>query len=462
MQTPSPSETSDEAPADAGVDGATRSDVDSASPTKPLDDGGPTLVKGAIPQSPLASLPSADLKAAVAQNNAFGIALYQQLAPLVSGGNFLTSTVSASLALTMAYAGAESTTATQMASALQIPQDAGSIFDDQNALSQTLSGRGSAAYAEAKLAASEAGQPPPSPADYELQVINSVWGQSGNQWQAPFLDILSGSYGTGVYTEDFEDDPTGAESDINDWVSSQTSGVINPLLPPSALGTDTQMVLVNAVHLAMPWANPFDATWTTSGSFTRGDGSAVTAPLMYGTAVGYADTSSATYVSLPLYGGGISAVFALPKGTTTSSLVSSLTASSWASAWSALGTPPANTIVHVVLPKFTFTTSTFSLKAALMTLGMPAAFDSGDFNGIAPGPLSIRDVLQKATISVLETGVQAAAATAVTLASDAGLGAPPTIITVTFDQPFLLSIVDGSGAIVFLGQVNDPTDTGSP
>jgi len=46
--------------------------------------------------------------------------------------NFLTSPISASIALTMTYAGAANATATEMASALHFPSGAGaSIFDGQ-------------------------------------------------------------------------------------------------------------------------------------------------------------------------------------------------------------------------------------------------------------------------------------------------------------------------------------------
>jgi serine protease inhibitor len=36
----------------------------------------------------------------------------------------------------------------------------------------------------------------------------------------------------------------------------------------------------------------------------------------------------------------------------------------------------------------------------------------------------------------------------------------PTIVNLTFDRPFMVSLVDSSGAILLLGQVDDPTATG--
>jgi serpin B len=348
-----------------------------------------------------------------------------------------------------------------MASALALPSS-GSPFDDQNALNQTLAGRAAAAYAYDQTRV----QPPSSVSadNYTLDVVNSVWGQKGSPWSQAFLDTMATSYGTGIYTEDFASDPTTALTDINDWVSTQTSGKIDPLLAPSSIDSSTRIVLVNAVDLKMPWAKPFNAALTTTGPFTRGDGSQVTASLMHGRIegdFGYTETSAATFVSLPLAGEQLWVVLTLPK-TDLSSLVGSLTADAWASAWSALQQPPSSGTLSVTLPKLTFTTSGFSLTNALETLGMHQAFDpqTADFSALCSSctGLYISDVVQKATIGIDEVGVEASAATAVLTASVAA----ENPIVATFDHPFLVSIVDQSGAILFLGQLNDPTDTGSP
>jgi serpin B len=96
---------------------------------------------------------------------------------------------------------------------------------------------------------------------------------------------------------------------------------------------------------------------------------------------------------------------------------------------------------------------------------MTAAFDptAANFKGLcATTPdgdnIYIADILQKATMAVAENGVEAAAATAVI---GAGSAAPSKQVTISFDQPFLVSIVDSSGAILFLGQIDDPTASGS-
>jgi len=404
---------------------------------------------------------------AVDANNAFAIALYSEVSPAANGGNFLTSPLSATLALTMTYAGARGTTATQMATALHIPSSGPSIFDAQNALSQALDGRAAAALAADKQRSEGSGSAPSS-SDYQMQVVNSVWGQKGYPWATGFLATLAASYGTGVYVEDFTTNSAGAESAINNWVSDETSGKINPLLSPGDITPDTRMVLVNAIHVKLPWENPFDATQTAPATFTRGDGSTVQPSFMNQTftsdgsqgAIGYAQTADGQFLSLPLAGSQVSVVFALPAKDLPT-LTGSLTKDSFT-------VPATGSIVVLKLPKFTFTSQTFSLAKSLQALGMTQAFDpvNADFKGMCAATpdgdnLYISDVLQKAMLDVAENGVEAAAATAVVMAGAGIAGPTPPTITLTFDHPFIVSIVDSSGAILFLGQIDDPTASGS-
>jgi serpin B len=108
------------------------------------------------------------------------------------------------------------------------------------------------------------------------------------------------------------------------------------------------------------------------------------------------------------------------------------------------------------LPKFKLTTGSFSLKQGLQDLGMKLAFtEMSDLSGISPeGPLVISDILQKAYIEVSEDGTEAAAATAV-LAGGASAPAPPVLFSV--DRPFLFFIQNLDDAVLFSGQVVDPT-----
>lgn len=121
-------------------------------------------------------MPDSALGDAVTANNAFAIDLYTRWVKTAPPGNALTSPISASLALTMAYAGAAGNTATQMATALHFPSDTSTIFDGQNALGQELTGRGSDALADARARAQADSSVDTEKASYETQIIDQPTG----------------------------------------------------------------------------------------------------------------------------------------------------------------------------------------------------------------------------------------------------------------------------------------------
>ncbi len=107
----------------------------------------------------------------------------------------------------------------------------------------------------------------------------------------------------------------------------------------------------------------------------------------------------------------------------------------------------------VRLPRFT-TSSSFNLVTELKALGMNTAFDdTADFSGMdGTKNLYLSDVFHKAFVEVNETGTEAAAIT-VAMASMAGMDDRFIV-----DHPFIYLIRDnGSGSILFLGRIIDPT-----
>jgi serpin B len=104
-------------------------------------------------------------------------------------------------------------------------------------------------------------------------------------------------------------------------------------------------------------------------------------------------------------------------------------------------------------------------------VGMNLAFDDGlaDLTGLCAQPpdnavLFVSDVLQKATLSLQETGGEAAAATAVVVSGDLSVSNEPEAPTpMVVNRPYLVEIVDvATGAVLMLGHVEDPTFAGAP
>jgi serpin B len=428
-------------------------------------EGTPNETPVDAPRDPAAAIPSSALTLAVTANNGFAVDLYARVRGGEPDTNLLTSPLSASLALTMTYAGAAGETATQMATALHVPAGSGpAIFDGQNALSQAFGSRAQTAFVSAQRSSVGSGASAPSSDDYKLDVVNSIWGEQTLAWQASFRDVLGKSYGTGIFLEDFIHQSDGARLAINSWVSAATSDKINDLLPPQSVDDTTRMVLVNAIHLKLPWVFPFQASSTMPGSFTKSDDSLVTASFMNETeSLAYVDDGQAQIVALPLAGRDLDVIVALPHADVgIAAYEGGLTSASSP----ALTAPTTNAQVVLSLPKVTFTSPSLSLASALQAMGMLDAFDASkaDFSGISSTqPLSVADVLQKTMIALAETGVEAAAATAVLIGTTGAPANPPPPVIMTVNRPFLISIVDATtGAVLFLGRIQDPTAAGSP
>jgi len=421
-------------------------------------DNGPTVqvAQATAARVPASSISPQSLSAAVTANNAFALDLYSRVSADAQSSNLMTSPASASLALTMTYAGAAGQTATEMAAALHLGAAAGqTIFDGQNALSQAIASRGRAALA----AKQDAGQTAGSASDYDLRVVNAVWGDKTVPWAMPFLNTLATSYGAGVYLQDFIGHAEQARLAINDWVRLQTSDKIKDLLPAGSIDPSTLIVLVNAFHLKFPWATPFDPSVTAPGTFALTDGTMVSPSFMNQTTqISYVDDGQAQVAWLPLSNNQISVVVALPHaGVNIATYEGSLTATS-----AALVQPRSSALVALSIPKATFTSKTFSLVKALEEMGMMQAFGAmADFSGMGTG-LYLSNVFQKATVSMQETGVEASAATAVIGGNTSGSGSATPPVSMVVNRPYLVAIVDTTGAVLVLGHIMDPTDSGSP
>ena len=270
-------------------------------------------------------------------------------------------------------------------------------------------------------------------------------------FQAPLLDLLSREYDTGVSQLDFKGAPEASRMSINAWVSGQTKNKINDLLPGGSITDATRFVLVNALYFYGSWAHPFDANGTTFRKFHTLAGTTVDALAMHGHFnVMYKAGNDYSVAELPYEAEQLRMTIVLPA-TEKFETVRGQVSGAWLDAAVRDLSP---TTLEVQLPKFDVTTGSFSLMQGLRALGMKLAFTpQADFSGITTDTaLSISDVLQKAFISVDQSGTEAAAATAV---GGLATSAAPTPTPFIVDRPFLFFIRDATGAVLFSGQVVD-------
>ena len=188
-----------------------------------------------------------DVEDVGAATAAFAVDLYREVAG-ASQENVIVGPYSAWLALAMTSVGAAEGTYDELAAALHFPLDEARLLPAINALDRILT------------------QPD---SGVTFNVANRLWGQEGIELQPPFLDALVEHFGAPMVAADFATDAEAARREINGWVTERTEERIPELFPEGVLSGDTQLVLVNAVHLDAPWEFAFDPEQTTSGAFTR-------------------------------------------------------------------------------------------------------------------------------------------------------------------------------------------------
>lgn len=390
------------------------------------------------PRDTSPAVDKADMEALVRGNNAFAFNLYHRLAP--GNENLFFSPYSISEALAMTYAGARGDTEKAMAKALNFTLPQERLHPAFNSLDLQLKQRGQGAKGK-------------DGKGFRVNVVNALWGQKGFNFLSAFLDTLAQNYGAGLRLVDFINQTEQARLTINNWVSEQTEGRINDLIPTGALNQMTRLVLTNAIYFNAAWQYPFDKNATADAPFRLLDGRDVTVPMMRQTrSFNYTEGTEYQAVELPYDGRELSMVILLPRSGQFRAFEKRLDAEVVQSIIGQM----AHREVALTMPKFTYESS-FSLRGALTDLGMGVAFDptAADFSGMdGRRDLFIQDALHKAFVAVDEAGTEAAAATAVII----GLtSVPQPPVEMKVDRPFIFLIRDiPTGSIIFVGRVLNP------
>jgi len=395
------------------------------------------IVQSEKPRVTSPEVTETDLNPLVEGNSAFAFNLYQALRE--EDGNLFYSPYSISLALAMTYAGARVETEQQMADALHFTLSHNRLHPAFNSLDIELGKRGEGAEGK-------------DDEGFRLHIVNAIWGQKGYHFLPTFLDVLAENYGAGLRPLDFASTPEESRLIINNWVSDQTEGRIEDLIPQGLIDILTRLVLTNAIYFNAAWQYPFNEAITSDSQFYPLDGGEVTVPMMRQTeSFGYTEDDNYQALELLYDGGELSMVILLPRAGQFEAFEESLNAEQVNAIVSALDQRQ----VALAMPKFEFE-SAFKLKEALMAMGMPIAFTEGaDFSGMTGGrDLFISAVVHKAFVSVDEAGTEAAAATAVIMKVTALPGTP---VEFTANRPFIFLIRDiETGSILFIGRVLNP------
>ena len=362
-------------------------------------------------------------------------------------GNIFFSPFSVLTAMSMAQEGAKGDTACQMQTVLDLDPSAVTRLPAFQTFLNTLNA-------------------PSQP--YTLMTSDNLWVQQGFSLLPSYVNDMTTYYESGVNNVDFINDTAGAVNTIDGAVSQQTGGYIPKLLSPSDVSPLTRLVLTNAVYFKGDWEAQFETASTTAQDFHLDNGTAEAVSMMHqDLSAPIGDFNGvARVLALPYKGLGASMFIFLPPVGGTAALETAMTGAnlrSWLDSNRATLAAPGGFSTVLALPKFTFSTQC-ALGGTFPALGMTLAFQppappnmGADLSGIdGMRDLYIQKVIHQAYVGVDEKGTTAAAATGVVIGVSNSIGMAPQAFTV--DHPFIFLIVDnGTGTILFMGRVSDPT-----
>ena len=340
-----------------------------------------------------------------------------------SDGNVLISPLSIQLALAMTANGAEGETKSQMERLLGGEY----TIDELNAYLKTY---------VSNL---------PNEKSSKLNVANSIWFRKNNFVPNQFfLQTNKDYYDASIYSAPFDKTTL---ADINNWVNTNTDGMIKKLL--DQIDESSLMYLINAIAFDAEWDEKYSEDSIHKDLFTMENGISCEAEFMWSTEYAYYELDKAVGFKKDYKNGKYSFVALLPnEDFGVNDLISSLT---YEEIINMLNNPDYSRDVIAKMPKFSYEYS-LKMNDVLSLLGMEKAFDAGSaefYNiGEAGGNIFIGEVLHKTFISVDEAGTRAGAVTSVQMKDEM----ERLEFEITLDRPFMYMIIDNETLLpVFIG-----------
>ncbi|XP_062379563.1 plasma protease C1 inhibitor [Sardina pilchardus] len=241
---------------------------------------------------------------------------------------------------------------------------------------------------------------------------------------------------------------------INDWVAKKTKNKILKLL--DSVDSFNQLILVNAVYFLGKWKLKFDEK-SRPASFTKLDGDMVNVPTLYSAkyklSMQFVSSLKAQVGAFPLTGR--NRLFILVPVTSSLKDLQAVEQRMTDTVLREMAKDMAKvepTVAEVTLPKLKLDIST-DLNGLIGDIGMGELFNEPNLCGLFPEqtdmPVALSDARHRATLSLTESGVEAAAATSLSFAR--------SFPSFSAMQPFILVLwSDQASSPLFMGRVTQP------
>ncbi len=295
-----------------------------------------------------------------------------------------------------------------------------------------------------------------TPKTHTLNLGNSIWMRKGYDANVKedFLSVNRKYYGAFIAALDFND--PAASKTINQWVKDNTKGLIDKIVEDQ-ISPLTVMFLINTVYFKADWQDMFDKNLTREDTFYAKNPKQVKF-MNQDAYFPYVETDDYQAVMIPYKDFQSSMIVFLSKEGKDVHLTAELYDQLFNDLSFQIISAYRGKLVRLSLPKMELATE-IKLVDVLKSLGMTDAFNPAvaDFSNLSTTALSdqlhIANVLHKAVLKVDEKGTEAAAVTSV----EVGVTSVPVIdATMKVNRPFTVILADATGAILFMGDVQDP------
>ncbi len=367
-------------------------------------------------------------------NNQFSLELYSNISKKEKGNIFF-SPFSISSAFAMVYEGANGKTAQELNSVFHFQEISSKRWKNWELILNGINKKSKT---------------------YELFTANALWIQEGFKILPEYKKVIENYYKGSVSNLDFAGKTENARLEINRWVEERTNKKIKNLFYPGSLNQLTKMVLTNVIYFKGEWLKQFDKNETRDEDFRVGKERIVKVPMMRITGqnarFNYAEIEKLQIIEMDYKGEKLSMIVLLPEEDI-EKLEKSLTEENLRNWLKEL----REERVDVFFPKFKLNKK-YILNENIKDMGAPSAFTPGeaDFSKIdGTRKLFIQIAVHQAFVEVNEEGTTAGGATGIGI----GVTAVPVKKVFRADHPFIFLIREkGSGNILFIGNVYDPTE----
>ena len=281
------------------------------------------------------------------------------------------------------------------------------------------------------------------------KIANSLWLQDGIKFKYGFLNNAAENFYASSFNVDFKNKKTG--ENMSAWISKETNGMINPQIE-----TYPQQILsiINTIYFSDQWQNEFFEENTKEDEFNLSNGEKVKIDFMNQKEMaGFCRGEDFISSSRQLKNGG-RMIFVLPNedvapqdlASTPEKLNEAL-----------FGGESRYGNVTWKVPKMNISSS-LDLIGTLKELGLEKMLgENADFSEMIENAddVYINKIEQQSKIKLDEKGVEAAAYTEI---GYCGAGMPQDNAEMILDRPFLYAVTSSSGAILFVGICENPTE----